>query len=640
MKTNTILRIRQGFILFLIGVMITSTTPFIQAASVTSQDQIKTQEYTFHFLEPQLKENTLYTTVTLEGFDSYLTDPTRPMIPIVPTTIQLPWGTTNIDIAVTCGEIRTMTANKKINPVPSLHQEKSQISCVDSVPDNSVYASAELYPTAWFSCMKGVGQTSTGDHSLFLSLHLQPIRYSPQENTIYYVTEMTIQITYQEPEYTPVSPTSTNYDLVIITPTDFSDYLHPLITHKNTHGVNTVMMTVENIYASYPGRDPAEQIKYFIKYAVETWNTRYVLLIGDITKIPIRATHAYPWNEGKDFGGNILTDMYYADLYDENYSFCSWDANNNSIFGEVQYGEGFPPAMNNTDNVDLYPDVQIGRLPCTNTDEVRLLVDKIITYEDSTYDQIWFKRIILVGGDTFPPGKGSPRNIFEGEITNTMVAQQLSGFEQIRLWSSKRNLNAITFNQAIDTGAGFLTYAGHGFEHGWGTYRSNYPFGRMGLTQPLYYTPMLRFLHNQEKLPIIFFDACLTAKLDFNISDLERYYPSMIGLLRRFTQLSYFTRTDYFPCFAWSFLVKEDGGAIATIGATRPAYTMVDENGVYAGAGYLDVHFFKAYTEGVTVGEMFTGAQTDYLNNVGKDFFTLEEFMLLGDPSLRVGGYP
>ena len=95
----------------------------------------------------------------------------------------------------------------------------------------------------------------------------------------------------------------------------------------------------------------------------------------------------------------------------------------------------------------------------------------------------------------------------------------------------------------------------------------------------------------------------------------------------------------FYPCFAWCFLNKDDGGAIATVGATRTAYTWVDRNGVYAGAGYLNVHFFKAYEEGIAVGEMLTFAQNDYINNVGRDFFTIEEFILLGDPSITVGGY-
>ena len=67
---------------------------------------------------------------------------------------------------------------------------------------------------------------------------------------------------------------------------------------------------------------------------------------------------------------------------------------------------------------------------------------------------------------------------------------------------------------------------------------------------------------------------------------------------------------------------------------------MVDKDGVYAGAGYLDVHFFKAYEEGITLGEMFKKAQVDYINKHPGDFFTSEEFILIGDPTLMVGGYP
>ena len=135
--------------------------------------------------------------------------------------------------------------------------------------------------------------------------------------------------------------------------------------------------------------------------------------------------------------------------------------------------------------------------------------------------------------------------------------------------------------------------------------------------------PFVKFLRNNEKLPIVFFDACLTAKLDFNIADLDEYYPTWIQFLVRFTKLEYDTSVFY-PCFAWSFIKEEGGGAIATIGSTRTAYTWVNEHGVFAGAGYLDVSFFKAYEDGVTAGEMLTLAQNDYIDNVGMDYFTIE----------------
>jgi len=98
----------------------------------------------------------------------------------------------------------------------------------------------------------------------------------------------------------------------------------------------------------------------------------------------------------------------------------------------------------------------------------------------------------------------------------------------------------------------------------------------------------------------------------------------------------------FYPCFAWTFLTQKGGGAIATIGATRTAYSMVSKDGVEAGAGLLDVEFFKAYgQEEISVlGEILTQAQNGYIGKIGKDYFTIEEYILLGDPSLKVGGYP
>jgi hypothetical protein len=352
--------------------------------------------------------------------------------------------------------------------------------------------------------------------------------------------------------------------------------------------------------------------------------------------VPVRNTDAYPWDDPKPFHGKgLLTDLYYADVFDSSFDFCSWDANKNEVYGEVDFDHHhFPPAAGNIDEVDLYADVHIGRIPASSVDELIPVLEKICVYEEVTAYQLWFNKIILAGGDTFPLSKGSPFNQFEGEITNKKVAQQLPGFEKVYLWASERNLNAFTFNRAFSEGAGFVSYAGHGFEHGWGTYRPNAVIDKNLI---IYYSPFLQWISNGHKTPIVFLDACLTAKLDFNIYDLISYYGDKARFVNRFLGLG---SMDFLPPFAWALLKQENGGAIATIGATRPAYTWVDSTGVYAGAGYLDVRFFHAYEEGITVGEMFTQAQHDYLNYVMKDYFTIEEFMLLGDPSMRVGGYP
>jgi len=613
------------------------TIPWIPSSLGSDDMSLQTLTFTSVFSPPQITSDSLFSSLLLPESSLKLSTPACPQLPKVVRTFELPKDASGISVQVVLGTIRTTDDVQTIQPAPVPLCTGDVVTMKHDIFDTSVYGSDSAYPSTWYSVRKGAGITAQGDHVVFLTVEMYPVRYHPRSSRIEYTDQMMVQVTYHaSPQQN--TPLSSTYDLIIISPQEFSDSLLPLVTHKNEYGIATAFVPLETIYDNFTGRDHPEQIKYFVKYALETWGVQYVLLVGDMTRLPIRSTLAYPWDEA--FGGNILSDLYYADLYNDTYGFCSWDGNNNSIFGETNYSEQYSfDNITDLDGVDLYPDVCVGRLACTSIAEVQTMVDKIMVYELQTSYQNWFKRIILAGGDTFPPSKGSKFFVYEGEITNTQVAQQLPDFEHVFLWSSKRNLNAFTFNQAINKGAGFLTYAGHGFEHGWGTYKPNALRSTMGLNQPLYYTPFIKRLKNEYKLPVMFFDACLTAKLDYNISDLYRYYTPFVKLWLAVTSQQMDPSVNY-PCFAWSFLAKQGGGAIAAVGATRPAYTWVDEDGVYAGAGFFDVHFFKAYHEGVTLGQMMTAAQTDYLNQVFKDYFTLEEFMVLGDPSLRVGGYP
>ena len=570
------------------------------------------------------------TSIIIPDIDSYLTKPGLPKLPIIKETYILPRNAMIQHISCTQNEIYQIRINQPLENIPNFQSISGNKIITNKETD---ITHLESYPNNWYITQTGAGITSTGEHVIYLSITIYPIKYHFSKNMITYSTEFDINIDYiltKDNENTNIF--EENHELVIITPDQYVQTLDSFVNHKESIGLNPLIKTTGDIYSQFQGRDEQEKIKYFIKHAIESYNTQYVLLIGDITQLPIRTTDAYPW--GSYHGSGILTDLYYSDVYDESYSFSSWDTNNNNVFGEVTF-DSFPPSPENIiDKVDLYPDVHIGRIPCSTIDELTVVLSKIITYEEITAYQNWFKKIILAGGDTFPLSKGSPINVFEGEITNIKVGQQLPGFDQTILWTSEKNLNARTFNQAISQGAGFLSYAGHGFEHGWGTYRPNAIIDGNLIA---YFTPFINRLTNEHRLPIIFFDACLTTKLDFNISDLTAYYGLKGYLISRL--LGFDNSETYFPSFAWATIKKDDGGAIATIGATRPAYTYVDKDGVYAGAGFLDVRFFHAYEEGITVGEMLSQALTDYQNYVGKDMFTIEEYILIGDPSLYVGGY-
>ena len=210
------------------------------------------------------------------------------------------------------------------------------------------------------------------------------------------------------------------YDLVIIAPQVFSDELQRLITHKNNIGIKTILKTTEEIYEEYQGRDKPEQIKYFIKEAYDEWNISYVLLVGGLKSkiwanprenhsygakhwhVPVRYTNLYDKpkhpldSESSIHDPGVISDLYYADIYDGVGNFSSWDTNEDDIFAAWAC-----PGVENDTDIDLCPDVCIGRLACRSICEVKTVVDKIISYETTTYGQEWFNKIIAVSGDGF-----------------------------------------------------------------------------------------------------------------------------------------------------------------------------------------------------------------------------------------------
>ena len=56
---------------------------------------------------------------------------------------------------------------------------------------------------------------------------------------------------------------------MIITDESFFSKLQPLVEHKNSIGVDTIIEKVQDIYPAYDGRDEQEDIKLRIKDAIE-----------------------------------------------------------------------------------------------------------------------------------------------------------------------------------------------------------------------------------------------------------------------------------------------------------------------------------------------------------------------------------
>ena len=106
-------------------------------------------------------------------------------------------------------------------------------------------------------------------------------------------------------------------------------------------------------------------------------------------------------------------------------------------------------------------------------------------------------------------------------------------------------------------------------------------------------------------------------------------------------------------CWAWALTRKSNGGSIATIGATAFSYESPDINTGYGGIEWLDIHFFEQYGQKNIdiLGEAWGKTIVSFLDNNAIDWNDIshngtaliaknaEQWLLIGDPSLRIGGY-
>ena len=585
-------------VLLLIGVVILSGSS-ISGFSISAKNrEIHCKEFCVSFSTPSFKEVDNHTVVSISGVPSVLVKPSYYRIPMETKMMIFPFGTRIVSVECNTYGIHSERISKPlyVNPMPVIHGGSSHSY-------NHVEHPVSI--DRWMDFDVGTGLIGQGERGVYLKINIYPIQYHPEENIIEWIDRVELKI-----DYTNVYPTPSydeHYDLLILAPGEYLDALLPLVEHKNNRNVSTKLVILEDIYAGtyFPvkGRDNPEKIKYFIKDAIENWGITNVLLVGGSEQFPTRYTHVhvyYPPNPPDD--ESFVSDLYYADIYNETGGFSSWDTNNNDLFAEYQWGDS-----NLTDDLDLYPDVAVGRLACVNSEEVNAVVNKIINYEDNeAYKQDWFTNIILCGGDTAP---NDDEDIDEGEYVNEAIASIMDGFTPIKIWASNGKLWRVSnIDDAIYAGAGFIDLSGHGNPSVWATH----PHDKEDVWIPVgdYTNTHVSKLGNGDKLPIVVTDACSPFKFDA-IDD----------------------------CLGWSFVSNPNGGGISGFGCTGLSWGEEGKNVTETLTSKLSLNIFKAYKNGaITFGEMYVNAISNYIspNMDCGDYKSIEEWEPLGDPTLAI----
>ncbi|HII07019.1 MAG TPA: hypothetical protein HA349_06825 [Methanotrichaceae archaeon] len=371
-----------------------------------------------------------YNSVVVPGL-SNSNIPGEPSVPFKTASILIPYGYEIKEIKVVPGKEEYL-GNAYIEPgqepVPVGQIKRSFADEELTPPDERIYASEEPFPREVYS-VAGI-QNKKGYKILYLNLY--PVRYIPKTNDVYYFDKFNVAVKtvaqrkldsgsfrdlpqdrnevskmVDNPEHistyvsdlklTESSPLlDGQYDYVIITSQALRDAPGPhnftaLASWKNSKGINSTIVTVEDIYTNYPGMDNQTQIRNFIRDAYQNNSLEYVLLGGDADGadvggesgdniVPVRGL----WAANSECNPpNIASDLYYACLDGD------YDYNGNGIYGERYDGI-------NGGDVDLLAEVYVGRAPVDSPEEMNNFVMKVIDYESSSEDP-YINEVWMVG---------------------------------------------------------------------------------------------------------------------------------------------------------------------------------------------------------------------------------------------------
>lgn len=357
--------------------------------------------------------------IVLEDFGR-LPFPGKPDLPARIFAVAVPPGALVRDVVVEAGEGVVLPGTFRIAPVPlPAFQEGMDPAVRDREREmygtnyKAAYGSDAPYPALRGEFM---GQGGYRKYNL-ADVRIAPFAFRPESGKLIFYPDIGVHVYYSLPEVPPADTVTTDdlprteararrivcnydraqawypnsagsssrglYDFVIITNDHLVDAVQPLVEWEEVKGRTVKVVTTYWIKSNYSGCDRAQKIRNFLrdKYPSGAWGIEDVLLVEegqqkDVDDVPKRRTYPDSWiyTEPKPY-----TDWYYAELSlpDDQ----SWDSNNNGKWGE------------DSDNVDFYAEVNVGRIPWDDADSVEHICTKSVAFENN--DDPTYKNNIL-----------------------------------------------------------------------------------------------------------------------------------------------------------------------------------------------------------------------------------------------------
>ncbi len=272
------------------------------------------------------------------------------------------------------------------------------------------------------------------------------------------------------------------------------------------------------------------------------------------------------------------------------------------------------------------------------------------------------------GNVVFQAWRNNTEMYYEGEWTTGEKAVMGRGgalyympsdFERVILWGSNGKFTGQNdVLNAWNSGSGFFFMSGHGSPNVWADHLPGIPGNRrhsslLGLqvTALKPWFPYIGFplfpadsLKNGEKLPVAMLGGCHNSQ--FNVSAIPAFLNAL-SLLLPWNNYMWTYGQPVPECLSWRLVRNPNGGSIASIGNTGLGYGMPGRACTTGGGdSWITIEFFKQYGSGLhMLGDAHSQAIATYISSFDMTDMeaghvkTVEQWVLLGDPSLMLGGY-
>jgi hypothetical protein len=318
--------------------------------------------------------------------------PGHPSLPVMGVQVYVPRGSRVKSVRMLSAEQTTLPGDYLILPGGQEIPYSAESVPEPAMPDERIYEQVEPYPA---SPVQLAGSGSIAGRKI-TGLRVYPVQYIPHERRAVLNEEVTFEIELENADSEPPVPRETAavrklrneivsnlvsnpediesdfpaamgildpgvaIEYLILCHENHQDEYQALVDWKTRKGVPAAMITVQDVYATYSGRDDQERLRNCIKDYYLNEGTAWVVMTLAAPKAAIRGCYC---SVGGTVDAGIPCDLYFADMDGD------WNQDNDARWGET------------VDDVDLYPDVFLGRLPANTGRQTLPIIDKILTYE-------------------------------------------------------------------------------------------------------------------------------------------------------------------------------------------------------------------------------------------------------------------